>query len=406
MDTLEEKIVLDELTQTNLIKIVNDKRIFQLVQEARLKKLILDMTKIRWANASGMLSPLMMAYFLKEHNIHTEFRICIPKSLIDKNMQSFLELPRTLDPQKIFAYEIIRPNLLNILFNSPVEVVFFDEYGCLCSLDADKKNEIIKISLPFLSEKIEGVSEYYTHLMMEKDDLGVDIPRHIKDLVGQGVDAVISPKYIDELKHVDLSEESLKDFRNFFKTYFSKLYQNISYHAYVKDPKSYQKDLRTDLAYTLGIVSLRFRKHRWGGKYFEAIFADAGNGIPTTLRPHYSDVDDQSDFFFLKYALEKGTSRFVSSPLPKKQTDDTIGAGLFDVYDIVKKVDGMLSIRSGNNKIQFDRSTSFLPVLVDGPQITNSEEIGNSWFPGTLVKVRIPIKKAFKHETQLMLPLE
>ncbi|MCJ7812475.1 hypothetical protein MUP95_04050 [bacterium] len=293
-----------------------------------------------------------------------------------------------------------------ILDNSNIELEFFDEQMKPYRLSEPKKMEIYQLSSPLLEDEnvLKGVRRkkdklplYHIYLKMKEEDFGKNIPPLIGELVEQKVRAVITPAYIPEMGLLD-KKNQLKEFQDNFIKYCFRLYQNISYHAYVKDLTSGSL-LQSEME-KIGIVSFKVGTLK-RKRFFEVVCADAGNGIPNTLRSGYLDLKDKSDFTYIVHALREKTSRFKSCTNLPAELRESMGMGLYENSEIVKRTGGSLSIRSGNNKVVMNESSSYEPVLLDGPEKTEPYVQTDYWFPGTLVNLRIPIINAIKNNLQL-----
>jgi hypothetical protein len=107
---------------------------------------------------------------------------------------------------------------------------------------------------------------------------------------------------------------------------------------------------------------------------FQVAVADAGKGIPATLRRQYPEIEDDW------VALERAMWPFVSGAFAPGRTGglENAGLGLFYIAEMAKGVGGRLLI-----------SSQRASVMVD-PQLPQRQEFLKAGYPGTLVAFEIP----------------
>lgn len=107
---------------------------------------------------------------------------------------------------------------------------------------------------------------------------------------------------------------------------------------------------------------------------FQVAVADAGQGIPRTLRRQYPEIEDDW------VALERAMGPFVSGTFAPGRTGglENAGLGLFHISEMAKGLGGRLLIASAS-----------ATAIVD-PSLPRREQFLNVGYPGTLVAFEIP----------------
>jgi len=114
-------------------------------------------------------------------------------------------------------------------------------------------------------------------------------------------------------------------------------------------------------------------------------FLDFGSGVPLSLKKQAKKIgDNPNDTDILEYAFNYTSSRF---PLSQKYLDrNSIPRGLFDVITIVKRYNGLLTVRSNFGKLIYDFSKSDeIEECIIKYDKTNSK-----FFNGTIITILIP----------------
>jgi hypothetical protein len=122
-----------------------------------------------------------------------------------------------------------------------------------------------------------------------------------------------------------------------------------------------------------GLVQLRTFGHKDGHTQAKYTVADAGIGIPATLRPTHPEL--RSDRDALEHSIREGVTRDLGTG------DVGMGNGLFGSFEIARLSGGNFGVHSGNARLDYDSENG---LHVDHATIP---------YPGTVVTATIDCSK-------------
>ncbi|MDD2634539.1 MAG: hypothetical protein PHW82_03470 [Bacteroidales bacterium] len=313
---------------------------------------------------------------------------------------------------------------LQIFFNQTDDSI--DQFIENISMQISKNLDLEKSGLQYFDIDIEYILEI-KKIIFETNDIDLENNLHkitpfVKlnipsgDLDEHLISANLNKIYALDDKTQDLLESHSSDTPFLNRTLSSiiskELYENAIEHAYktkhVKNPSCYLSVTLRNKIYEGGTWDSEdidsFNKMNFNneaikesesfykdGDYFknqsllQFTFLDFGSGVPQSLEVQAKKFGDYyNDTDILEYAFNYTSSRF---PLSQKYLDkNSIPRGLFDVITIVKRYNGLITVRSNYGKLIYDFSTSDKIEEC----VIKYDETNSKFFNGTVITILIP----------------
>lgn len=189
-------------------------------------------------------------------------------------------------------------------------------------------------------------------------------------------------------------------YENFLDHYESALFKNDNKHAYlcIALNRRLREANQSMLAKNFEDESIQELKNFYANKQgifsnrsiLQLSYVDFGSGIPATLREQYLEKKglrelastEENDSDILEFAFEFDSSK---NPLATRYAKRAIiPRGLFDLLSIVKRFNGLITIRSNFGKIFYDFSENNIEIKAS--KFSDNE----NYFPGTLISIYLP----------------